>query len=245
MQPHLFVATPMYGGMCTGFYAQSLLQTPPVLNAAGVNFSYCAMFNESLIQRGRNALVAQFLKKPECTHLLWVDADIKFNPHDIVSLLRHDKDIIAGVYPKKEVNWQTVERAVRAGVPAQDLRNHTGSFVVNLVGGATEATVDLNTPIEVENAGTGFMLIKREVFENLEEHVNWYINDVLDLAGQQGPDKIYEYFPVVIQNSRLLSEDYAFCQIAKRHGYKIWVAPWVRLSHIGTYIFEGQPVPAA
>ena len=249
MQPHIFLATPMYGGMCAGFYAQSLLQTPPVLNQAGVNFSFCAMFNESLIQRARNALVSQFLKKPECTHLMFVDADISFNPHDILTMLKADKDIIAGIYPKKEVNWHTVQMAVQQGVPVDQLKNYTGSFVVNLVGGAHQAVVDLNTPMEVENAGTGFMLIKREVFEDLEDKVDWYVNDVLDLAGQQGPDKIFEYFPVVIQKKkgnqrRLLSEDYAFCQIARKNGFSIYAAPWAKLTHIGTYMFSGQPVPA-
>lgn len=235
--------------MCAGFYTQSLLQTPPVLNQAGVNFSFCAMFNESLIQRARNALVSQFLKKPECTHLMFIDADIRFDANDILRMLREDKDIICGIYPKKEINWQTVAMVLQQGCPLDQVKNYTGSFVVNLIGGAQSVVVDLNTPIEVENGGTGFMLIKREVFEALEDKVDWYINDVLDLAGQQGPDRIYEFFPVYIQKKRgnqrrLLSEDYAFCQIARKHGFKIYAAPYAKLGHIGTYIFEGQPVPA-
>lgn len=239
----------MYGGQCAGFFAQSLLQTPPVLNQAGINFSFCAMFNESLIQRARNALVSQFLKKPECTHLMFIDADIRFDPHDIVRMLQTNCDIIAGIYPKKEINWETVKMVSDQGCPPDQLKRFTGSFVVNLIGGARSATVDLNSPTEVENAGTGFMLIKREVFEALEDKVDYYVNDVLDLAGQQGPDVIREYFPVVIQKKkgnqrRLLSEDYAFCQIARKHGFRIFAAPWAKLGHIGTYIFEGAPIPA-
>ena len=246
-QTHVFVATPMYGGMCLGFYAQSLLQTPPVLAQHGINFSFCAMFNESLIQRARNALVNQFLKKEEATHLMFIDADIRFDPVDIVRMLQADKDIICGIYPKKEINWFTVQRAVEQFVPTDQLKNHTGSFVVNLVGGAHEAVVDLNSPLEVLNGGTGFMLIKRQVFEKLKKKVPSYVNDVLDLAGQQGPDLIHEYFPVVIdkETNRLLSEDYAFCQLARKKGkMKIYAAPWAKLAHVGTYIFEGQPVPA-
>ena len=245
-QPHIFVATPCYGGMCTGFFTQSLLQTPPILNQAGVNFSFCSMFNESLIQRARNALAHQFLLKPECTHLMFIDADIRFDANDILAMLKADKDIICGIYPKKEINWVTVHQAAAGGVPPDQLKNYTGSFVVNFVNGGNQQTVDLYSPMEVENGGTGFMLIRRNVLETLQKEVPSYINDVADLSGTQGPERIHEFFPVFIQKEtqRLLSEDYAFCQIARKAGFKIYAAPWAKLAHIGTYIFEGRPVPA-
>jgi hypothetical protein len=232
--------------MCTGLYTQSLLGAAPVLNQAGMNFSYCAMFNESLIQRGRNALVHQFLRRFECTHLMFIDADIRFDARDIVSMVQQNKDIICGIYPKKEINWNTVHSFAQQGVPADKLKNYTGSFVINILGGGHSVTIPINQPFEIENGGTGFMLIKREVFEDLATKVNTYTNDVWDLSGSMSAaDQIHEFFPVFIDpaSRRLLSEDYAFCQIARKNGYKIWAAPWVNLGHIGTYLFEGNPIP--
>ena len=119
-------------------------------------------------------------------------------------------------------------------------------MVVNLVDYQNEVTVPRNEPIEVFAGGTGFMLIKREVFEKLKPVVKSYVNDVVDLSGQMGADRIYEYFPVFIEpeTERLLSEDYAFCRIARDAGIKIHAAPWVQLGHFGTYLFEGGLIPA-
>lgn len=245
-QPHVFVATPMYGGLCSGHFTQSLLQAVNLFSQHGVAMSFCLTMNESLIQRARNALAFQFLKRQDATHLMFIDADIKFHPEDILGMLQADKDIICGMYPKKEINWPAVGKAARSGVPDEQLRNHTGCFVVNLPDGASSVTTPMNEPFRILNGGTGFMLIKRRVFQDLALHLPYYINDVSDLSGQLNADKITEFFPVFIERSsqRLLSEDYAFCTIARQHGYDIWGAPWAKLSHIGTYVFDGRPIPA-
>ena len=243
---HLLVATPMYGGMCTGFYTQSLLQLPELIKERGWDISFSFMFNESLIQRARNSLVNVFMKREECTHMLFIDADIRFDPHDIVTMLDADKDIICGIYPKKEINWHNVDMAVKQGYPIEHLKHFTGSMVVNLVDYEGQVTVPRMEPVEIFAGGTGFMLIKKEVFTNLKSKVNSYVNDVGDLSGTMGQDRIWEYFPVFIEegSERLLSEDYAFCKIARDNGIKIWAAPWVHLGHFGTYLFEGGLLPA-
>jgi len=133
------------------------------------------------------------------------------------------------------------------GVPFDQLKVHTGSFVVNLVGYAGEVTVPVNQPVEIFNGGTGFMLIKREVFEKLKNHVPQYSNDVADLSGQmQQQEKIYEFFATSIEpeTNRLLSEDYHFCYIWRKINGKVFAAPWANLAHIGSYAFEGGLVPA-
>jgi hypothetical protein len=245
MSTHLFIATPMYGGMCAGYYTQSCLQLSSLLQQKGIGCSFSFMFNESLITRGRNGLAHAFLKS-EATHLFFIDADIYFNPHDVVSLVEADKDIICGIYPKKEINWDTVERAVKNGVPKEQLKNHTGSFVVNLVDYKGEVTVPVNEPVEIFNGGTGFMCIKRDVLEQMGPNMPFYVNDVHDLGKLLGEDRITEYFATSIEpgTDRLLSEDYHFCYNWRQQGGKVYAAPWVQLSHIGTYAFDGRLTPS-
>ena len=245
-KPHLFITTPMYGGMTTGFFCQSLIPLPGMLKDRGIDVSFSFMFNESLVQRARNGLVNIFMKKTECTHLMFIDADIRFNAADIISMMEADKDIICGIYPKKEINWRTVDMAVKQGYPVEHLRHFTGSMVVNLVDYQGEVTVPRDQPVEIFAGGTGFMMIKREVFEKLKPVVNSYVNDVGDTSGQLNADTISEFFPVFIEqeSKRLLSEDYAFCKIARDNGIKIYAAPWVQLGHFGTYLFEGGLLPA-
>jgi hypothetical protein len=232
--------------MCTGSYTQGVLNLGGVLREANIESMMSFMFNESLITRARNALTQAFLKS-DCTHLMFIDADILFNPADVVTMLKADKDVIGGIYPKKEINWVTVRQAIEAGVPNEMLKHHTGSFVVNLVDYATSVTVPVNEPVEVQNMGTGFLLIKREVFDKLKPTVPSYSNDVSDLGNTIGAREIiHEYFATSIEEStnRLLSEDYHFCSIYRAMGGQIWAAPWVVLSHIGTYAFEGRLVAA-
>jgi len=243
---NIFVCTPMYGGVCTGFYAQSLLTLGPTLNNAGYDMAYSAMFNESLIQRGRNALAHNFMARKECTHLMFIDADIKFNSPDIIPMLEADKDIICGIYPKKEINWTEVDKAVKDGVPVEGLKHRTASLVINLKDYSGTVTVPANQPVEIFNGGTGFMLIKRETFETLKQHVPTYNNDITFLHGGIASDRITEYFACAIEpgTERLLSEDYYFCHKARQAGLKVWAAPWVQLGHFGNYLFEGGLLPA-
>jgi hypothetical protein len=243
---HIFIATPMYGGMCAGYYTQAMLTLQNQAQQAGVTVTYSFMFNESLITRARNALVHNFLKS-EATHMMFIDADIKFNPADIFPMLEVDKDIICGIYPKKEINWGAVRAAVDRGEPDDKLQFNTGSFVVNLVGYENSVTIPVNQPVEIWNGGTGFMLIKREVFEKLADKVPTYNNDVLDLAGTIKADAIKEYFATSIEEgtNRLLSEDYHFCMLWRKHGGKVHAAPWVQLGHVGTYVFDGKLLQSA
>ena len=242
---NLFIATPMYGGMCAGYYAQSCLQLSTLLNQEGIGSSFSFMFNESLITRARNGLAKAFIKS-DCTHLMFIDADIHFNPAAILKMIEADKDIICGIYPKKEIFWEGVEQAVKNGVATVDLKRYTGSFVVNLVDYQGSVTVPLGEPVEIFNGGTGFMLIKRNVFEQLKGKVPTYTNDVADLGKQIGGEIIDEYFATSIEEgtNRLLSEDYHFCKTWRDNGGKVYAAPWAELSHIGTYAFDGRLTPA-
>ena len=245
-KPKIFVATPMYGGMCAGFYTQAIIQLLTTCQANGVDVEYSFMFNESLITRARNSLTHTFMKT-DCSHLMFIDADIKFRAEDVIHMIRAEKDILCGIYPKKEINWYSVKAAMDRGVPFDQLKSHTGSFVVNLVNYVGEVTVPVNQPVEIFNGGTGFMLIKREVFDKLGESVPSYSNDVVDLGGKmKQSEPIKEFFTTSIEpgTNRLLSEDYHFCRIWRETGGQVHAAPWCQLSHIGTYAFEGQLTPS-
>ena len=238
----VFIATPMYGGMCAGYYTQSLISLVGTLGVTGYQSACSFLFNESLITRARNLLAHNFLQT-DFTHLFFIDADIKFNANEVPMMIEADVPVICGIYPKKEINWGTVKQAIERGVEGHDLSQHTGSFVVNLKNYTGDVVVRGDQPAEIWNGGTGFMLIKREVFEQLADKVPHYSNDVVDVAGnmQMGAD-IAEYFTTSIEQgtNRLLSEDYHFCQLCRQHDIKIYAAPWVNLGHLGSYLFDGK-----
>jgi hypothetical protein len=230
----LFIATPMYGGMCAGFYTQAILQLQAICQQNRIDMAASFMFNESLITRARNALTHNFLKSG-FSHLMFIDADIKFNPQDVVSMLLADKEVICGIYPKKEINWGLVKQASDAGIPAEHLKLYSGSHVVNLADHAGHAEFNVAEPAEIWNGGTGFMMIKREVFDKLAPLVPSYINNMHDLNQVIVNDEP--------ETQHLLSEDYHFCRTWRDNGGKIYAAPWVQLGHVGTYLFDGSLAP--
>jgi hypothetical protein len=176
----------------------------------------------------------QFLQT-DADYLFWIDSDIRFRAEDVIKMLESDVDVIGGIYPKKEINWETVKNAAIDG--KEDLQKYTGSFVVNLLNAEPSVTVPADQPCEVSAIGTGFMLIKRDVFEQLKPHTQTYVSDMSHLGGQE----IYGFYldPIDPESKRLLSEDYFFCHQWRKIGGKVHAAPWCNLGHMGTYLFEG------
>ena len=237
-RPSLMIATPMYGGMCTGHYVQGLLLTMQKMRDLGVNVAWCQIMNESLITRARNELTRIFLESDH-DYLMFIDADIGFDGEAIAQLMAADKDVVCGIYPKKEVNWESVERAAAGG--KQGLEDYAGAFVFNMVGNA-DAHSDESGCIEVRHGGTGFMLIKRGVFEHLLPHVPTYrVSSFQDEHGNYAKPLTHEFFATSIDASgALLSEDYHFCELVREHGGSIHAHPFIKLNHVGTYIFGGD-----
>ena len=160
--PHIYVATPAYGCTLHAAFASSLLQLQGACIRRGIEISVDMIGNESLVQRSRNILTARFLKSP-ATHLLFIDADIAFSPEAVLDrLLAADKDVITGVYAKKSINWDAVKTRVKAGEEQAIMAGL--DYNINI----KQANVKVeNGLVEVLDSATGFMLIKREVIEQV------------------------------------------------------------------------------
>jgi hypothetical protein len=246
----VFIATPMYGGMAHGLYIKSCLDLQTTFAKYGIETKFSFLFNESLITRARNYLVDEFLRSGY-THLLFIDSDIHYNPQDVLALLALDKDVIGGPYPKKSINWSNVAAAARnhPEMEPRDLEGLVGEYVFNVVKGTSQFQV--TEPLEVMEIGTGYMMVKREVFEKMEvEYPSIkYKPDHVGQANFDGTRYIHAYFDTVIDtkdsitgggSERYLSEDYMFCQMWRKMGGTIYLCPWMKTQHIGTYAFSGN-----
>lgn len=245
----LFVATPMYGGMAHGLYIKSCLDLQTTMSKYGVETKFSFLFNESLITRARNYLVDEFLRS-DFTHLLFIDSDIHYNPQDVIAMLALDKDVIGGPYPKKSINWSNVAQAARnhPNLEPKELETLVGEYVFNVVSGTKQFQV--TDPLEVLEIGTGYMMVKREVFHKMEKEYPMirYKPDHVGQANFDGSRYIHAYFDTVIDSKanggrgsdRYLSEDYMFCQWWRNIGGSIWLCPWMKTHHVGTYAFTGD-----
>lgn len=205
---------PCYGGMLSEATFMSFIKWSNTARQLDINWTIETMTNESLISRGRNTLAAKFLSQQESTHLMFVDSDIGWEPWQLLLLIDRDVDVVAGLYPLKTlpVNW-----------------------VVNGIDGGYEDETGLT---EVARAGTGFMLIKRDVFNKLKHHknVHQYNNDLG--LGTEIDQFMYTFFDTSVRDNRYFSEDWSFCANYRDLGGKIYVDKRVLLNHIGTYTFS-------
>ena len=204
---------PCYGGMLTESTFMSFIKWANTARQLGLDWTLETMVNESLISRARNTLTAKFLDMPEATHLFFIDADVGWEPWHLLVLINRDKDVIGGLYPMKTmpIKW-----------------------VVNGFDGAEEGPDGLQ---EVSKTGTGFLLMKKHVFEKMNSHpaVKQYKNDI-------GLDPKYDkylktYFDTAVRQNRYYSEDWTFCENWRDLGGKIYVDKRVLLRHTGTYTF--------
>jgi hypothetical protein len=208
------ISMPCYGGMLTESTFMSFIKWANTARQLGLDWTLETMTNESLISRARNTLTAKFLDMPEATHLMFIDADIGWEPWHLLVLLNRDVDVIGGLYPMKTM------------APLK--------WVVNGFEGAEEGADGLQ---EVSKAGTGFLLMKKHVFEKMNSHpaVKPYKNDI-------GLDPKYDqylktYFDTAVRQNRYYSEDWTFSENHRDLGGKIWVDKRVLLRHTGTYTF--------
>jgi hypothetical protein len=246
----LFVATPMYGGQCAGMFAKSCADLSAICTQYGIPLQFYFLFNESLITRARNYCCDEFYRS-NAQHMMFIDSDIGFNPQDVIALMAlqaNDPDtyeIIGGPYPKKCISWEKIKLAVDKGIADEDpnvLEKFVGDYVFNPKGG--QASIRIDEPVEVLEIGTGFMMITKNAFTKFNEKYPEYLYrpDHVRTEHFDGSRKIMMYFQAEVdpKSERYLSEDYWFCQKAQEANIRTWFCPWMKLQHVGSYIFGGS-----
>lgn len=214
---HIHFCTPCYGGNimepCFGSYMRFAM----LAMKYGINFTVDTMVNESLIPRGRNNLVAKFLVNEKATHLMWIDADIKWDPEAVLRMVLYNAGVVCGLYPMK-------------GIPIR--------YVLNALPGGRR----IGPLLEVSTSGTGFMLIKRDIIENLIQKMpETKYKDSLNLGAQYEPHMYALFDTMIDENGHYLSEDWTFCKrVREKLSVPVWVDTQIKLDHCGTYTFQGS-----
>ena len=230
-----YVSTPCYGGLCLDKYARSMLSLQSYCIKNGIIFVLDTIENESLVHRARNCSVGKFVQcHPDFTHFMFIDADIEFSVEGVMKLLHADKDVAVAIYPKKVVCWSDAANGLKKG-DTRPIHNLSSSLVCNYKKSGANQVV--NGMVEILDGPTGFMVIKRNVFVEMEKHypelvcVNDHQVRIID--------KYCAVFDCMIDpdTKRYLSEDYAFCRRWQQMGGEIWADIHNELRHVGTLPF--------
>ncbi|HTU26604.1 MAG TPA: hypothetical protein VMF30_14450 [Pirellulales bacterium] len=233
---HLLVGTPCYGGVVTTEYLASLLGLQRELAQRSIGFTL-EMPASSLITVARNYVVSKVLANPQISHLLFIDADLGFDPAVVPRYLALEKDVVAGIYPIKAMNWAAVRQLPAASPLA-------GAFHYAVTLPDEEQTL-VEGFVRAEYAATGFMLIRRQVLERMvAEHPELkYRHSYAHLPSQTATaDHLYALFDTALDVGEqvYLPEDYAFCRRWRALGGEIWVDAFSRFRHVGQLAFPGD-----
>jgi hypothetical protein len=230
---NLFIATPCYDGNVNSEYVMSLLGLQRLLIQHGIGYDMC-FHSDSLITRARNNIAARFLRQQIYSHLLFIDADISFDPATVLRYLSFDKDVVAGIYPIKKLNIGELRR-----LPIDDDRtaeaasyNYSSKLIID------ENNMPQNGFARVDYAGSGFMMIKRQALETMVlRYPKLQYQD--DFTGAK-TEAFYAFFDTMIHEGHFLPEDYSFCWRWRDIGGEIWGDVASRFDHVGKFVYSGH-----
>ena len=259
-KPKLYILTPCYGSVVYTSYMTCLINTIALFQLYGFKLKYEICNNDSLVPRARNNLIARAMNDPEMTHMLFIDADISWEPLDVLRLVLDNKPIVGGIYPLKhyyfeklqahEANpvnivgdWVNKKRnsALLSGIGWTDtdfvvsnLLNYNVNYISNNI------QIDKSL-IKIRHLATGFMMIKRGAIENMAKAFpsTKYVDDVSFLHGTEN-DFAYALFDCGVENGHYFSEDWLFCHRWTQMGGDVYCNISINLVHIGIEHYKGS-----
>jgi hypothetical protein len=236
---NLVVATPCFGGQISVLYAASLFKLQKRLRSyADLNLKILFKDGDALITRARASLIAQFLDDPSATHLLFIDADIGFEPEQVLRLIQCGADMCAAVYPIKRIDWDRVRTTIETG------RANPGGAALKYVFEVEDpnAVIARAGFVRVRYAGTGFLMIRRQALEKMctrYSELKFKRDHSTDAA--TASDNRFALFECMIgDDGTYLSEDFAFCKRWTDIGGEIWADLDSKLDHVGPMTFCGD-----
>ena len=198
--------------------------------------------NESCVPRGRNTMAATCMKDGY-THFLSRDADIEYDPWDVVKLLAMNLHASCVIYPYKGINWtkcflycQEHQKRLQNLKPeelAEELEAHSLDYVVNM----PKKPERCNGGIEINECGGGFLMFKRAAFQRM---IDMGLSPKMN--NPTSPDLLdfyYGHYNEMVVAQRHLTEDWAVAWRWRQCGGKVYALPVAKLNHMGSYNFKG------
>jgi hypothetical protein len=238
---NLVIATPCFGGQISVLYAASLFKLQKLVRSyRDLNLKILFKDGDALITRARASLISQFLEDPGATHLLFIDADIGFEPEQVLRLIECGAEMCAAVYPIKRIDWDKVRSTIETARPNPAAAALKYVFEVD----DPNAVTQKGGFVKVRYAGTGFLMIRRDALERMcarYPQLQYKRDHSLDAA--TASDKRFALFECMIaEDGTYLSEDFAFCKRWTDMGGEIWADLNSKLNHVGPMTFCGDLV---
>jgi len=238
---HIYIATPTRDPVVGTRYAQSLYRARAILDAAGVRTTLRLLAGGS-IQQSRNRLLASFLRSA-ATHMLFIDDDLGWRAEDLVRMIAADRDVVAGCYALREIDWTAVHAAVTRGVPADELRSVASPLMANLVLDRDDRPLLDGHLARAYSCGAGFLLLKREAIDRMIASYPglrvWNPHD-----GEEQSALFDTSIATASGRRQHLTEDITFFERWRAIGGDVWIDTLAAFEHVGAFAFTAPTLNA-
>jgi hypothetical protein len=255
----LYLLTPCFASICYVNFVYCLMSTIELFRKFNIPLKVEFCKNDSLVSRARNNLIARAMTDPECSHILFIDNDISWDPIDILKLIIADKDLIGGIYPLKNYDWSRLVKdpqnpynsnVIQSLIQKKNASQLSGlisdvdmvqhnllRYNVNYMGPYLEIS---NNIAEVKHLPTGFMMIRRKVLTSMMKAFpsTKYTDDVSFLRPEENA-MAYALFDCGVEEGHYFSEDWLFCDRWTKMGGKVYIDVSINLTHTGIEDYRG------
>ncbi len=219
----VLICVPAFGHMMNSQTAVSLVALTKEMADQKI-FGGCNAVSFPDLVDLRNIFLTLWFDCSDATHLLFVDADMQFEPSLVADMLNANVPLIGAIYPTKRLPMTWV------GSPIDP-----------------PAEPDANGILELEYIGAGVMLIRRDCVEAMIAANTVEIEPDLTKTGLrpilegQGASRVIKGFDKTkTESGRYLSEDYSFCERHRQAGGKVYAAINHQLTHLGIMPFTAN-----
>jgi len=216
--PYVFIATPAYDGKVDSDFAQSLIEASQAATIFGIRVTGAIMGNGAFIDLARNTFARLFLQEnPECSHLFFIDSDLKFESRAFVELVRNctkDRPVVAGAYRRREKK----ENYPIMWTPHPEESEKKG-----------EDCLWIEDPgwLMCSRVPTGFLCLHRSIVQKMSDKA-----PKVKIHGQ--PDVPRLFYTKLDKDNRFVGEDFCFCDdYVEQSGKQIYVWPDFNFVHGG------------
>jgi hypothetical protein len=248
------ILTPCYGGTMYANYTYKLVATTELFNKLGIGYELQFMTGESLIMRARNDLIAIAMSNSSMTHVMFIDADITWEPIDIVKLILAGRQLVGGVYPFKQYYFDRINKDFLKHIkdsnntplsnkikPDEFFEHNLLKYNLHYLNDNTTTLLNSDNILEIRRLPNGFMLINRSCIEQMMAaypHTKY----TSDQASPERNKYMYALFDCIIVDNIYLSEDWAFCDRWRAIGGKVYAELSLNLKHTGICNYNGRIV---
>lgn len=219
-RPSVMVCLPAYGQSVTAQTAESLFKLAQFFTLNQIRHQL-SWFSAADIVEVRNLFLTTWYDAyPQFSHMLFIDADMGFEPELIRDMLAFDKPLTGVFYARRSMPVSIVGAALKPEHSFPDIKQgHLPAAYI----------------------GAGVMLIKRTMISEMLEKKPELIDalpGVLAKATDVKLTRLLRAFDTILEDDCRLSEDISFCRRWTECGGEIWANVMHKIDHVGPFNFH-------